>query len=57
VEYVFFAALAVGRDDLRCGRAIVHLAEFARWVKTVGSYPLAAGVSRQSAVDGRQFSR
>jgi hypothetical protein len=24
--------------DVRCGRAIVHLAESARWVKTLGSY-------------------
>jgi prephenate dehydratase len=39
-EYVFFADLAVGRNDLRCGRAVVHLAEFARWVKTLGSYPM-----------------
>jgi hypothetical protein len=23
---------------VRCGRAIVHLAESARWVKTLGSY-------------------
>jgi prephenate dehydratase len=38
-EYVFYADLAAGRDELRCGRAIVHLAEFARWVKTLGSYP------------------
>jgi prephenate dehydratase len=38
-EYLFYVDLAVGRDDLRCGRAIVHLAESARWVKTLGSYP------------------
>jgi prephenate dehydratase len=38
-EYVFYVDLAAGRDELRCGRAIVHLAEFARWVKTLGSYP------------------
>jgi prephenate dehydratase len=37
-EYLFYADLAVGRDDVRCGRAIVHLAEFARWVRTLGSY-------------------
>jgi arogenate/prephenate dehydratase len=37
-EYLFYVDLGVGRDDLRCGRAIVHLAEFARWVKTLGSY-------------------
>jgi arogenate/prephenate dehydratase len=40
-EYVFYADLGAGRDELRCGRAIVHLAEFARWVKTLGSYPHA----------------
>jgi prephenate dehydratase len=40
-EYVFYVDLAAGRDELRCGRAIVHLAEFARWVKTLGSYPSA----------------
>jgi arogenate/prephenate dehydratase len=38
-EYLFYADLAVGRDDFRCGRAIIHLAEFARWVKTLGAYP------------------
>jgi len=38
-EYLFYLDLGVGRDDLRCGRAIVHLAESARWVKTLGSYP------------------
>ena len=40
-EYVFYADLSAGREELRCGRAIVHLAEFARWVKTLGSYPHA----------------
>jgi arogenate/prephenate dehydratase len=38
-QYVFYVDLAAGREELRCGRAIVHLAEFARWVKTLGSYP------------------
>ena len=37
-EYVFYVDLGVGRTDVRCGRAIVHLAEFARWVRTLGSY-------------------
>jgi arogenate/prephenate dehydratase len=37
-EYLFYADVAAGRDELRCGRAIVHLAESARWVKTLGSY-------------------
>ena len=42
-EYLFYADLGVGRDDLRCGRAIAHLAESARWVKTLGSYPRWSG--------------
>ena len=44
-EYVFFVDLAAGRTDVRCGRAIVHLAEFARWVRTLGSYVSAHGDS------------
>ena len=38
-EYLFYVDLGAGRADVRCGRAIVHLAESARWVKTLGSYP------------------
>jgi prephenate dehydratase len=30
--------LSVGRQDLRCARALVHLAEFAKWVRTLGSH-------------------
>jgi prephenate dehydratase len=37
-EYMFYADLAVSRDDMRCARALVHLAEFAPWVRTLGSY-------------------
>jgi arogenate/prephenate dehydratase len=37
-EYLFYVDLAAGRADVRCGRAIVHLAESAKWVKTLGSY-------------------
>ena len=37
-EYLFYVDLAAGRADVRCGRALVHLAESARWVKTLGSY-------------------
>jgi arogenate/prephenate dehydratase len=43
-EYVFYADLAAGREERRCGRAIAHLAESARWVKTLGSYPRSTGV-------------
>ena len=44
-EYLFYLDLGVGKDDLRCGRAIVHLAESARWVKNLGSYPSWRSVS------------
>jgi len=37
-EYLFYVDLGVGRDDVRCARALDHLAESARWVRTLGSY-------------------
>jgi prephenate dehydratase len=37
-EYLFYVDLGASRSDVRCGRAIVHLAESARFVKTLGSY-------------------
>jgi prephenate dehydratase len=37
-EYMFYADLSVSRQDMRCARALVHLAEFAKWVRTLGSY-------------------
>ena len=44
-EYMFYADLAVSRDDLNCARALVNLAEFARWVRTLGTYKTAKEVS------------
>ena len=44
-EYMFYADLAVSRDDVQCGRALVNLAEFARWVRTLGTYKSARDVS------------
>ena len=38
-EYLFYVDIPVGRHDLRCARALVHLAEFARSMRTLGSYP------------------
>ena len=38
-EYLFFADLNADREDLRCARALMHLAEFAPLVRTLGSYP------------------
>ena len=36
--YLFYVDLPLGRHDLRCSRALVHLAEFARSMRTLGSY-------------------
>ena len=44
-EYMFYADLAVSRDDVNCGRALVNLAEFARWVRTLGTYRASREVS------------
>jgi prephenate dehydratase len=38
-EYLFFADLKADREDFRCARALMHLAEFAPLVRTLGSYP------------------
>jgi prephenate dehydratase len=38
-EYLFYADISVPRQDLQCARALVHLAEFARSMRTLGSYP------------------
>lgn len=38
-EYFFYADLAAARQDHACARALVHLAEFTRGVRTLGSYP------------------
>lgn len=43
-EYMFYVDMAVGRQDLRCARALAHLAEFARWVRTLGSYQASTRV-------------
>ena len=38
-EYLFYADLTANREDLRCSRALMHLAEFAPSLRTLGSYP------------------
>ncbi len=37
-EYLFYADIAIPRQDLQCTRALVHLAEFAQSMRTLGSY-------------------
>jgi prephenate dehydratase len=44
-EYLFHLDLAVGQHELRCARALSHLAEFASSLKVLGSYP---GVDRSA---------
>ena len=38
-EYLFYADLKANREELRCSRALMHLAEFAPSLRTLGSYP------------------
>ena len=37
-EYMFYVDIDSARHSLACARAIVHLSEFAQWVRTLGSY-------------------
>jgi prephenate dehydratase len=48
-EYLFYLDLAVGSQDIRCARALMHLAEFAPSMKSFGSYPSAEHVARIAA--------
>lgn len=38
-EYLFYVDLAANREEFRCARALMHLAEFAPLLRTLGSYP------------------
>jgi len=38
-EYLFYADLSANRTDMKCSRALMHLAEFAPSLRTLGSYP------------------
>lgn len=38
-EYLFYADLSAAREDLKCARALAHLAEFAPSLRILGSYP------------------
>jgi prephenate dehydratase len=37
-EYLFYADVGLARDDLRCARALAHLAEFAPMLRVLGTY-------------------
>jgi prephenate dehydratase len=48
-EYLFYLDVAAGSQELHCQRALMHLAEFAPSLKSLGSYPSAvSGVARQA---------
>jgi arogenate/prephenate dehydratase len=47
-EYMFYVDLDVPRQSVECTRALMHLGEMARWVRTLGSYP--AWKSREAPV-------
>lgn len=38
-EYMFYVELDAPRQSVECTRALMHLGEMARWVRTLGSYP------------------
>jgi prephenate dehydratase len=48
-EYLFYADLGVARDELRCARALGHLAEFAPMLRVLGSYASWKTREKQSA--------
>jgi arogenate/prephenate dehydratase len=55
-EYLFYVDLASARDELRCARALAHLAEFAPMLRVLGSYTswktregLTAGVNEAAS--------
>ena len=37
-EYIFYVDVDVARHSLECDRALAHLGEFSRWVRTLGTY-------------------
>jgi arogenate/prephenate dehydratase len=37
-EYLFYVEIEARRDDLACARSLTHLAEFARWMRVLGTY-------------------
>jgi prephenate dehydratase len=37
-EYLFYVDIEARRDELQTGRALTHLAEFAKWTRILGTY-------------------
>ena len=53
-EYLFYVDLASARDELRCARALAHLAEFAPMLRVLGSY--ASWKTREKAAAAREVA-
>ncbi len=49
-EYLFYVEVDARRDDAPCARALMHLAEFAKWVRVLGTY---TGFERNPAAPAR----
>jgi len=45
-EYLFYIDLGIAREELQCARALVHLGEFARSLRTLGTYERWKGGSQ-----------
>ena len=48
-EYLFYVDLAAAQDDVKCERALAHLAEFAPMLRVLGSYPSTKPAARAAA--------
>ena len=53
-EYLFYVDLASARDELRCARALAHLAEFAPMLRVLGSY--TSWKTREKAAAAREVA-
>jgi arogenate/prephenate dehydratase len=55
-EYLFYVDLAIAREAPTCVRSLMHLSEFAMWVRTLGTYPawLGGGPQADPAGSGPQ---
>jgi prephenate dehydratase len=56
-EYLFYADVSAARDDLKCARALAHLAEFAPLLRVLGSYPSCKPAAGASAADAASFEK
>jgi prephenate dehydratase len=51
-EYLFYVDLAIGGNDVKCSRALTHLAEFSTSMRVLGTYPAFRGEAPNSSAEG-----